>query len=146
MRGKKLLSLCLGAAFCLAAVSGCTGDPEKKPDDEGKNPPAVVDDRVEIMGDTDFSTGIHLLGTDAGEDGRTTYRKLTWGGTAEETETPVWVMAQWCSKYDMSDELDAGRTVEQKEGDTYIYEDPSKTLRFNAETKAIDLKIGRAHV
>lgn len=29
MRGKKLLSLCLGAAFCLAAVSGCTGDPKK---------------------------------------------------------------------------------------------------------------------
>ena len=45
----------------------------------------------------------------------------------------------------MSDELDAGRTVEQKEGDTYIYEDPSKTLRFNAETKAIDL-IYRASV
>ena len=146
MRAKKFLAMCLGGAFCIAAFGGCAGGEEKPtppPDDE--KPPVVEDDRVEIMGDTDFSTGIHLLGTDAGEDGRTTYRKLTWGGTAEETETPVWVMAQWCSKYDMSDELDAGRTVEQKEGDTYIYEDPSKTLKFNTKTRAIDL-IYRASV
>ena len=141
MKFRKFAALVLGAAVCLTVVSGCAGgEPEVPPD-----PPKPDDRRVIIMGDTDFSTGIHMLGTDAGEDGRKTFRKLDFGGTAKETETPVWVMAQWCSSYDLSDEMDAGRSQEKKEGDTYICEDPAKTFRFNSKTKAVDL-IYRASV
>ena len=81
MRAKKFLAMCLGGAFCIAAFGGCAGGEEKPtppPDDE--KPPVVEDDRVEIMGDTDFSTGIHLLGTDAG---RTAERRTASSHGAE---------------------------------------------------------------
>lgn len=137
----KLAAALTGAIVALSAVGcGSSGGSASESDKTSESvKPTPASERVEIMGDVGFSTGIHLLGTDAGTDGRTTYRKLDWGGTAKTTETPVWVMAQWCSKYDLSKELDAGRSVEKKEGDTFVYEDPSKTLKYNTKTKAIDL-------
>lgn len=142
---KLKLAAALTSAIVAFSAVGCGGganspySASESPSDSTKPTPPPSTERVEIMGDVGFSTGVHLLGTDAGRDGRTTFRKLDWGGTAETTETPVWVMAQWCSKYDLSKELDAGRSVEKKEGDTFIYEDPSKTFKYNQKTKAVDL-------
>lgn len=140
----KTRMVCLVSAFVMGAF-GFAGCGDKTPPPDGDKTPPINPNKVEILGDNKFSTGIHLLGTDPGTDGRTTYRKLDFGGTAKVTERPVWEMAQWCSSYDLSDELDSGRSVEKKSGDTYIYEDPAKTFKINPKTGQVDL-IYRASV
>lgn len=129
MRRIRRIMCLLLAALPYFSLLGCV---------KGSDEADIESERIDILFDTKFETGIHLLGTST-ETGRETFRKLDYSGMAKKTESPLWMMSQWNSKYDLSVELDSGRSVEKKEGSFYIYEDPSKTIRVDPTVGTIDL-------
>lgn len=138
---KKLMAILLAGLLSASVGCGGTASPEREPwQDPAKIKPAGT--TVALLEDTKFTTGIHMLGQSPENEGRTTFGKLDYMGTALEAENePLWVSAQWCSSYNLATELKAGRASETKNGDTYTYEDPAKTIAVNPKTGEITLTV-----
>ena len=136
----------LSAVFAAAALGACgSGSGNGSNEIKYWTDPATVkpeQTRMELLQDTKFTTGIHMLGTSPERDGRTTFGKLDYAGTALlAPQEPLWVSAQWCSKYNLATELKEGRSSERKEGDSYVYEDPAKTLTINPKSGEVRLDV-----
>jgi hypothetical protein len=83
---------------------------------------------IELLTDTHFKTGFHVLGINPTINHRKIYKYLDYNGEAYRTNWPVWQMAQWWTPFDLSE------STFKKSGDRFIYDTPSRHIEVNPKT------------
>jgi hypothetical protein len=93
-------------------------------------------DYIELIEDSKFETGFHLLGINPTINHRKTYKHLNYGGKAKLANRKIWQMAQWWTPYNLIN----GNYREEESN--YIYETPSRkiTLDKNNQKLLMELK------
>lgn len=80
---------------------------------------------VNLLTDSSFETGFHLLGINPTINHRKIYKHLDYDGKAKYSKIPIWQMAQWWTPYNV---LDAKFKIINN---NYIYETPSRRIEVN---------------
>ena len=108
---------------------------------EGKIYDIVGENKIELISDKDFSTGINVLGLYPSETGRTVMGRLDYEGTAEDNSNiDPWTYAQWYATPSIINLEDGNLNGTYREDGDYIYyENDCKTIRINKSENEVYL-------
>ncbi len=108
---------------------------------EGKIYDVVGENKIELISDKDFSTGINVLGLYPSETGRTVMGRLDYEGTAEDNSNiDPWTYAQWYATPSIINLEDGSLNGTYREDGDYIYyENDCKTIRINKSENEVYL-------
>lgn len=90
---------------------------------------------IELLSDTQFRTGFHVLGINPTINHRKIYKHLDYLGEAKPTNKPIWQMAQWWTPFDLCD------CSVKKIKDTYLYETPSRHIEVTPSTGRLKMDL-----
>ncbi|HLT00256.1 MAG TPA: hypothetical protein VK005_02080 [Acholeplasma sp.] len=86
---------------------------------------------IELLDDSSFETGFHLLGINPEVDKRTFYRHLDYDNKALKSDRIIWQMAQWWTPYNVVN------ASYKEENNNFLYQTPSRLIGVNPKEKKL---------